>query len=68
MEVIRDTIKKYYWFKKTSSTGHLDLISGEVVHPMWEGPNSDGTVPRNLVQKSDITENRIEGIVKVPVN
>ena len=60
-EVIRNTIKKYFWFKKASSTGHLDFVSGEVVHPMWEGPNSVGPDPENFVQKSDITEIRIEG-------
>jgi len=58
IEEIRKTIKKYFRFGKTSSKGHLDSVSGEVVHPSWNGPDTD---PGNQVQKPEITEIRIEG-------
>ena len=57
-EVIRNTIKKYFWFKKTSSTGHLDFFSGEVVHPMWEGPDSD--IPTQKILSKNLISQRSE--------
>ena len=53
LDQVQESVKKHFCINKTSSEGHLNKISGEVVHPNLEDPNS---FQQKLNQSQQTTE------------